>query len=316
MSANHVPVLLDTALACLHPVDGEIIVDATFGAGGYAAGLLDTASCRVIALDRDPVAVREGHRLARRYGGRLTVFERRFSELDLLVRDEVGGPVDGAVFDLGVSSTQIDDAGRGFSFRLDGPLDMRMGTTGPTAADAVNTLDEDGLHRIIGEFGEERRARAVARAIVRARATSPITRTGELADIVRRTVRQPPGGIDPATRTFQGLRIWVNQELQEIEEGLLAAEAVLREGGRLVVVAFHSLEDRIVKRFLRQRSGRGARPGRHQPPAGEAPEPTFRLVTTRPVRPSTAETGANPRARSARLRHAVRTSAPSWGMAA
>ncbi len=316
MSAGHVPVLLDAALACLDPVDGEIIVDATFGAGGYATALLDATSCRVIALDRDPVAVREGRRLAHRYGGRLTVVERRFSELDAVVRDEVGGPVDGAVFDLGVSSTQIDDAGRGFSFRLDGPLDMRMGATGATAADAVNTLDEDGLRRIFSEFGEERRARAVARAIVRARAVSPITRTGELADIVRRTVRQSPGGIDPATRTFQSLRIWVNQELQEIERGLMAAEAVLREGGCLVVVAFHSLEDRIVKRFLRQRSGRDARPGRHQPPAGETPEPTFRLVTTRAVHPAAAEIRANPRARSARLRHAVRTSAPCWGVAA
>ncbi len=316
MSAAHVPVLLDTALACLDPADGEIIVDATFGAGGYAAALLDAASCRVIALDRDPFAVREGRRLARRYDGRLTVVERRFSELDALVREEVAGPVDGAVFDLGVSSTQIDDAGRGFSFRLDGPLDMRMGAAGATAADAVNALDEDGLARIISEFGEERRARAVARAIVRARAESPITRTGELADIVRRTVRRSPGGIDPATRTFQGLRIWVNQELHEIERGLMAAEAVLREGGRLVVVAFHSLEDRIVKRFLRQRSGRDARPERHRPPAGETPEPTFRLVTTRAVRPAAAETRANPRARSARLRHAVRTSAPCWGTAA
>ena len=316
MSAGHIPVLLDAALACLDPADGEIIVDATFGAGGYSAALLDAASCRVIALDRDPVAVREGRRMARRYDGRLTVVERRFSDLDALVRDEVGGPVDGAVFDLGVSSTQIDDAGRGFSFRLDGPLDMRMGATGATAADAVNTLDEDGLHRIFSEFGEERRARAVARAIIRARAASPITRTGELADIVRRTVRQSPGGIDPATRTFQGLRIWVNQELHEIERGLVAAETVLREGGRLVVVAFHSLEDRIVKRFLRQRSGRDARPGRHQPAAVETPEPTFRLVTTRAVRPAAAETRVNPRARSARLRHAVRTSAPCWGMAA
>ncbi len=316
MTASHVPVLLETALACLQPADGDIIVDATFGAGGYTAALLDAASCRVIALDRDPVAVREGHRMARRRDGRLTVVERRFSGLESLIAEEVGGPVDGAVFDLGVSSTQIDDAGRGFSFRHDGPLDMRMGATGPTAADAVNTLDEDGLHRIISEFGEERRARAVARAIVRARAASPITRTGELADIVRRTVRQSPGGIDPATRTFQGLRIWVNQELQEIERGLVAAEAVLRDGGRLVVVAFHSLEDRIVKRFLRQRSGRDALPGRHQPPVGAAPEPTFRLVTKRPLRPASGETGFNPRARSARLRHAVRTSAPSWEMAA
>ncbi len=316
MSGRHIPVLLDTALACLHPVDGEIIVDATFGAGGYAAALLDAASCRVIALDRDPRAVRGARCLARRHGARLTVVERCFSELDDVVRNEVGGPVDGAVFDLGVSSMQIDDAGRGFSFRFDGPLDMRMGAAGATAADAVNTLDEDGLCRIISDFGEERRARAVARAIVRARAVSPITRTAELADIVRRTVRQPPGGIDPATRTFQGLRIWVNQELHEIERGLMAAEAVLREGGRLVVVAFHSLEDRIVKRFLRQRSGRSARPGRHQPAGGAAPEPTFRLVATRPVRPTCAEIRTNPRARSARLRHAVRTSAPSWGMAA
>ena len=316
MNKRHVPVLLDTAIACLHPVDGKIIVDATFGAGGYASALLDAASCRVIAIDRDPRAVRGGRDLERRHGTRLTIVERRFSELDDVVRNEVGGPVDGAVFDLGVSSMQIDDAGRGFSFRFDGPLDMRMGDTGATAADAVNTLDEDGLCWIIGELGEERRARAVARAIIKARARSPITRTAELADVVRRTVRQARDGIDPATRTFQGLRIWVNQELQEIERGLVATEAVLRENGRLVVVAFHSLEDRIVKRFLRQRSGRSARPGRHEPSCVTAPEPTFRLEATRPVRPTSAETRENPRARSARLRHAVRTAAPSWGMAA
>ncbi len=316
MTSRHVPVLLDAAVAALAPSAGEIVVDATFGAGGYAMALLGAAHCRVIAMDRDPVAVRRGERLALDHGGRLAVFERRFSELDRLVREEVGGPVDGAVFDLGVSSVQLDDPQRGFSFRLDGPLDMRMGTGGPSAADAVNTLDEEGLHRIFSEFGEEHRSRAVARAIVKARKVAPITRTVELADIVRSVVRRSQGGVDPATRTFQGLRIWVNQELREIEQGLVAAESALREGGRLVVVAFHSLEDRIVKRFLRQRSGRAANPVRHGPAPEAAPPPTFRLVAAKPVRASPADVEANPRARSARLRHAVRTAAPAWRFAA
>ncbi len=315
MSARHVPVLLEAAVAALAPADGETIVDATFGAGGYAEALLAAARCRVIALDRDPEAVRRGRALARAHGGRLAVHERRFSGLDRLVGEEVGGPVDGAVFDLGISSGQLEP-GRGFSFRHDGPLDMRMGRGGRTAADAVNTLDEDGLDRIIGEFGEERRSRAVARAIVRARRRAPITRTVELADIVRGVVRRSAGGLDPATKTFQGLRIWVNCELAEIERGLGAAEAVLRDGGRLVVVAFHSLEDRIVKRFLLQRSGRAANPVRHAPPPAPAAAPSFRLARSSPLRPSADEIRANPRARSARLRHAVRTAAPAWGHAA
>ena len=316
MTPCHVPVLLDAAIGALAPAAGDIVVDATFGAGGYAVALLGAAHCRVIALDRDPVAVRQGERLALGHGGRLCVFERRFSELDRLVREEVGGTVDGAVFDLGISSVQLDDPERGFSFRLDGPLDMRMGTDGPSAADAVNTLDEEGLHRIFSEFGEERRSRAVARAIVKARKVAPIMRTVELADIVRSVVKRSAGGVDPATRTFQGLRIWVNQELREIEQGLVAAESALKEGGRLVVVAFHSLEDRIVKRFLRQRSGRAANPVRHGPVPEATPLPTFRLAAARPVRASPAEVEANPRARSARLRQAVRTAAPAWRFAA
>ena len=314
--SGHAPVLLDRALAALAPRAGQTLVDATFGGGGYSAGLLDAADCRVLALDRDPDAVARGRGLSARYGKRLSVVEGRFSGLGEIVDRHVAGPVDGVVFDLGVSSFQIDEPARGFSFRHDGPLDMRMGARGESAADAVNRLDEDALAELIGRLGEERRARAVARAIVAARRRSPVARTFELAEIVRGVVRRSPGGVDPATRTFQALRLWVNDELGELERGLAAAETVLREGGRLVAVAFHSLEDRIVKRFLTERSGAGARPGRHMPPVDEDPAPTFRLLSRKAARPSGDETSANPRARSARLRAAVRTAAPAWRAAA
>ncbi len=314
--SRHVPVLLDHVIAAMVPAVGETIVDGTFGGGGYSVGLLDAADCCVLGIDRDPDAVARGADVVARDPGRLTVVEGRFSQLESLVNLHVGGSIDGVVFDLGVSSFQIDQPERGFSFRQDGPLDMRMGAHDTSAADAVNTLSEAELTEIIGRLGEERRSRSVARAIVAARHEAPIARTGELAEIVRAVVRKSPDGIDPATRTFQALRLWVNDELGELEKGLAAAEAVLHEGGRLVVVAFHSLEDRMVKRFLAERSGHGARASRHMPEEINRRAPTFRLLERKVVRPDDVEVSRNPRARSARLRAAVRTSAPAWRTAA
>ena len=307
--ARHVPVLLSEVLSFLAPKAGGVYLDATFGAGGYARALLEAADCRVVALDRDRSAVLAGAGLVEAMGGRLVLAEERFSRLDRIAR-ELGFPaVDGVVFDLGVSSMQLEEPERGFSFRRDGPLDMRMGREGPSAADLVKSLPEAELARVFAALGEERRARAVARAIVGARNVKPIRRTGELAEIVRAVVRATPGGIDPATRSFQALRILVNDELQELARGLLAAERLLAPGGRLAVVAFHSLEDRLVKTFLAAR-GKTAAPSRHRPQAA-APAPTFRILTKKPVEPTAAETAGNPRARSAKLRAAERTQAPA-----
>ena len=306
--SEHIPVLLDEVVAAIAPQDGDTIVDATFGRGGYSAAFLDTAPCKVIGIDRDPDAVAAGLASDAASQGRLIVIEGRFGEMDSLVE----GPVDGVAFDVGVSSPQIDDPERGFSFRADGPLDMRMARQGATAADVVNTTAEADLANIIYRYGEERRSRRVAKAIVTARADAPITRTAQLAEIVRRVVPQSRDGIDPATRTFQALRIHVNDELDELDHGLSAAERLLRPGGRLAVVSFHSLEDRQVKRFLTERSGASPRASRHLPDAGQGKPPTFRLMHRKPVTPGKAELAANPRARSARLRSAIRTDAPAW----
>jgi 16S rRNA (cytosine1402-N4)-methyltransferase len=307
--ARHIPVLLGEVLAFLAPKPGGVYLDATFGAGGYSRAILQAADCRVVALDRDREAVTVGAALVEDMRGRLALAEECFSRMESIAH-ELGFPaLDGIVFDLGVSSMQIDEPGRGFSFRHDGPLDMRMGREqGPSAADLVNTLPEAELARIFATLGEERRARAVARAIVNARRAQPIRRTGQLAEVVRSVVRAS-GGIDPATRSFQALRIFVNDELRELAAGLLASERLLKPGGRLVVVAFHSLEDRIVKTFLVARSGRPAA-SRHQPERA-APEPTFRLLTKKPVEPSAGEIAANPRARSAKLRAGERADAPA-----
>ena len=313
----HVPVLLDEVLAVLAPADGETHVDGTFGGGGYSRAVLDAADCMVVGIDRDPEAIARGQALAAQYGPRLTLVQGAFSSMDRLLAERAIPAVDGVVLDIGVSSNQLDDAARGFSFRADGPLDMRMEPVGEDAADVVNRLDERELASMIAKLGEERRARSVARAIVAARQNSPITRTGELADIVRSVVRPSADGIDPATRTFQALRLYVNDELGELERGLAAAERILRAGGRLVVVAFHSLEDRIVKKFLQERSGAAARPSRHLPELPHAERaPSFRLIGRKPVTASDAEVHDNPRARSARLRAAVRTDAPAWAEAA
>ena len=311
----HRPVLLAEVLAALRPRDGETHVDGTFGGGGYTKALLDAAPCRVIAIDRDPDALAAGAALAAKFPARLTLIAGRFGDMAQLLGERGVTQVDGIALDLGVSSPQLDDAARGFSFRLDGPLDMRMAKTGPSAADAVNTLAEETLAEIIADYGEERFARRIARAIVAARAKSPITRTVELAEIVRgaipAAVRRAHDGIDPATRTFQALRIYVNDELGEIDRGLAAAEALLAPGGRLAVVTFHSLEDRKVKTFLAARSDRAPRASRHLPETATK-APTFRLLG-RSVKPGDAEVAQNPRARSARLRAAERTDAPARG---
>lgn len=308
----HTPVLLDDIVAALAPRDREIYVDGTFGAGGYTRALLESARCTVFAIDRDPAALAAGRALARAYPGRLTLIEGRFGDMERLLAREGIAQVAGIALDLGVSSMQLDRAERGFSFRLDAPLDMRMGPAGPSAAEVVNTAPEAELARIIRVYGEERRARTVARAIVAARQEKPIARTGELAEIVRRVVRPTRPGLDPATRTFQALRIEVNDELGELARALEAAERLLAPEGRLAVVSYHSLEDRAVKTFLAERSGRLPGASRHRPAAAtKKPQPTFRLITRRPQRPTPEEVARNPRARSARLRAAVRTAAPA-----
>lgn len=312
-AGDHVPVLLAEVLDALAPRAGAVYLDATFGAGGYSRALLAAADCRVVAIDRDPRAVAIGTALEAEFPGRFTMIEGRFGAMADLLAEAGITEVDGIALDLGVSSPQIDDPARGFSFRYDAPLDMRMGRDGITAADAVNSLSERDLARIIFEYGEERMARRVARAIVAARREAPIERTGQLADIVRRTVPRSRDGIDPATRTFQGLRIHVNDEMGELERALDATERLLKPGGRLAVVSFHSLEDRQVKEFLRRRSGSQPAPSRHAPDGGRGGPrlSTFTPLFRRPVTPGEAEAAANPRARSAKLRAAERTPAPA-----
>jgi 16S rRNA (cytosine1402-N4)-methyltransferase len=315
---RHIPVLGREAVEMLKPREDGIYVDATFGAGGYSRAILDIAGTRVIGIDRDRSAISAGFDLVDQSDGRLTLVEDRFSNLaEVCAAQRIQGgifSVDGVVMDVGVSSMQLDEADRGFSFRLDGPLDMRMGHDGPTAADVIATASEADLANIIYIFGEERYSRQVARAIVAARQEAPITTTRALADIVSKVVRSKPGEIHAATRTFQGLRIFVNAELDELHLALAAAERVLKPGGRLVVVSFHSLEDRIVKNFLTERAKAGGG-SRHLPEVAQA-APSFGLLTKRPVTPGPAEISANPRARSAKLRAAERTAAPAHAAAA
>lgn len=307
--APHVSVLLSEVIEALEPAPGKTIVDGTFGAGGYSRAFLATGAT-VVAFDRDPSA----RRFAEGLGDRFRLIEARFSEMDHELGEE---SVDGVALDLGVSSMQLDEAERGFSFMRDGPLDMRMGADGPTAADIVNTAEAAELARIFFVYGEERQSRRIAAALVRRRVEQPFVRTLDLADVIERALGGRRGAkVHPATRAFQGLRIAVNEELSELEAGLVAAERTLKVGGRLAVVTFHSLEDRIVKAFFTERAGRTPAGSRHAPPVEARAKPSFELLFNGARAPSDAEVSANPRARSAKLRVGVRTSAPVWKEAA
>ena len=307
MTTAHVPVLLDEVIAALGPQPGDVVVDATFGAGGYSQALLE-AGARVYAFDRDPAAIEEGAYLEARYEGMLSLHPQRFSLMAQEMR-RMGVPaVDAVVMDIGVSSMQLDQAERGFAFSADGPLDMRMSQSGESAADFLNGAREEEIADVLYQYGEERQSRRVARAIVAAR---PLKTTGDLARVVRKALGYHAGAPkDPATRSFQAVRIHVNAELDELEAGLRAAELLLREGGHLAVVTFHSLEDRIVKRFLREAAGANTGTSRHLPASKAGPSRTFADLS-KAIRPSEAETLRNPRARSATLRAAVRTAAPA-----
>jgi len=307
IESQHVPVLVSQVIDALAIADGATVVDGTFGAGGYTRAMLRAGAGRVIAFDRDPDAIEEGRSLVP--DSRLTLVNDRFSQMDRALAERGIDAVDAIALDIGVSSMQLDRADRGFSFSADGPLDMRMERAGMSAAEFLNHADESEIVRVLRDYGEEPRARAIARAIVAAR---PVERTAELAAIVRRAAGFRPGQkSDPATRSFQAIRIHLNAELDELEQGLEAAERALKPGGRLAVVTFHSLEDRIVKRFFRERSGGTPAGSRHRPVLSDPNEPTFERVA-KPVSPTERELAANPRSRSARLRSAVRTSAPAW----
>lgn len=297
--------MLPEVLATLSPKDGEVYVDGTFGAGGYTRAFLESADCTVIAIDRDPAAISRADAMKAEFGDRLIFVAGKFGDALELVKAAGYEQVDGFVLDVGVSSMQFDEAQRGFSFRFDAPLDMRMDTSsGETAADLVNTMDEEDLANLIYKYGDERKSRYIARAIVEKR---PITTTLQLADLIRDVVfKSPKDKIDPATRTFQALRIAVNDELGELERGLAAAQELLKDGGRLVVVSFHSLEEGIVKSFLYERSGKTPNVSKYIPVGQSKVDPSFILSPKKPLDPSESETSQNARSRSARLRGAIR----------
>lgn len=305
MTSPHFPVMLPEVLATLSPKDGEVYVDGTFGAGGYTRAFLETANCTVIAIDRDPAAISRADAMKAEFGDRLIFVPGKFGDALELVKAAGYEQVDGFVLDVGVSSMQFDEAQRGFSFRFDAPLDMRMDTSsGETAADLVNTMDEEDLANLIYKYGDERKSRYIARAIVENR---PIETTLQLADLIREVVfKSPKDKIDPATRTFQALRIAVNDELGELERGLIAAEQLLKDGGRLVVVSFHSLEEGIVKSFLYERSGKTPNVSKYLPLTAKSADPSFILSPKKPIDPSEKEISQNARSRSARLRGAIR----------
>jgi 16S rRNA (cytosine1402-N4)-methyltransferase len=307
--ARHIPVLARQVFEQLGPREG-VYIDGTFGAGGHTRAILEVPGTQVIGIDRDQSAVAGGYALVEAAQGRLTLVQDRFSNLEHVAQSLGHRSVDGILLDLGVSSMQLDQAERGFSFRHDGPLDMRMGQEGLSAADLVNAATERDLAFIIKTLGEERFARNVAREIVKARSQAPIETTRGLAQVVEKVVRIRPGEMHPATRTFQALRMFVNDELGELVTGLAAAEHMLKPGGRLVVISFHSLEDRVVKLFLTER-GRAASPSRHQPEVARA-APSFNLLTRKPLVADDDEVSRNPRARSAKLRAAERTGAPPF----
>lgn len=309
---SHVPVLLDEVLTALEPRDKALYIDGTFGAGGYTRAILSAAECRVLGIDRDPSVRPVGEDLKRASGGRFVLVEAPFSAMRDVVADAGGVQVDGIVLDLGVSSMQLDQAERGFSFSRPGPLDMRMSGKGPSAADAIAQLSEKELADIFYIYGEERKSRRVASAIVRERAENPFTKTDHLADIVARAIGGKPSRTHPATRVFQAIRIFINDELGELVRALSAAEQLLAPMGRLVIVTFHSLEDRIVKTFLRARAGMNAGGSRHMPEVEAGPAPSFWLLSRKAIEASPEEINVNARARSARLRAAIRTEAPAW----
>jgi len=294
----HIPVLLSEVLVALSPKDGGVYVDGTFGAGGYAVAILEAADCKVIGIDRDPSAIALAADLQKKYGKRLELINARFSQM----AEVVSGKVDGVALDLGVSSMQIDNAERGFSFQKDGDLDMRMSGEGITAADVVNTFSETELAEIIYKYGEERFSRRVAAAIVARRADMPFTSTLDLAKVVSAVVPRAKDGIHPATRTFQALRIYINDELDELQKGLVAGAALLKPSGRLAVVSFHSLEDGIVKAFMQEKAGKMPAASRYMPVKKEQPAQDFRLLNKKPLLPSDEEVRLNPRSRSAKLR--------------
>ena len=297
----HIPVLLNEVVESIAPKDGGVYVDGTFGAGGYTRAVLDAADCTVYAIDRDPDAIREGQKLVDAYKGRLHLLHGTFGEMADLVRGEGVDFVDGVMLDIGVSSMQIDRAERGFSFQKDGALDMRMSQNGLSAADVLNTFGEREIADIIYKYGEERFSRRIAAAVVEQRKTAPFKTTLEFADSIRRTVPHKREDIDPATRSFQALRIYVNDELGQLESGLSAAHDLLKAGGRMAIVSFHSLEDRIVKTFMQEKSGKTANPSRYMPVV-EKQAATLKTITKKPILPTESETKFNPRARSARLR--------------
>ncbi len=309
-AAPHLPVMLPEVLGALRPAAGDMIIDATFGAGGYSEAFLRQGA-RVLAFDRDPGVGQRAAELAAQWQGGFELIAARFGAMAeaLAARAVRPGTVDGIVFDIGVSSMQLDQAARGFSFRHDGPLDMRMGQTGRSAAEIIAEESADALADIFYHYGEERQARRIARAIVHDRVSTPFTTTRQLAELIARLCPARPQDIHPATRSFQALRIAVNDELGELVRALEAAEAMLAPGGRLVVVSFHSLEDRIVKRFMSQRSGRGQAVSRLLPGEPLRADPSFEAPGRQPLLPSAEECAINPRARSARLRWGVRTMA-------
>ncbi|MEE8295261.1 MAG: 16S rRNA (cytosine(1402)-N(4))-methyltransferase RsmH [Sphingomonadales bacterium] len=312
MGGKHIPVMLPEVLEGLQPKDNAIYVDGTFGGGGYTAAILESADCKVFAIDRDPEAIARGRELEKKFGPRLKLIEGCFSDMEALILAEGANKVDGIALDIGVSSFQLEDAARGFSFMRDGPLDMRMERDGESAADVVNSFFEKDLADIFYKYGEEHRSRRVAKAIVMARAENPITTTAQLSEIVSKALGgKGASKTHPATKVFQALRIYVNAELDELEAGLLAAVNLLKEGGRLVVVSFHSLEDRMVKRFFNKLSGNIPQGSRHSPPdatPGKWRGPTLILERKKALKASEMEQKLNPRARSARLRVAIRTS--------
>ncbi len=306
--APHIPVLMAEVLQALDPQDDEVIVDGTFGAGGYSRAIMDAAQCSLIAFDRDPHVAGHVETTQKKYGERFTFKQARFGAMEAVLGEQA---IDGIVLDIGVSSMQIDEAERGFSFRFDGTLDMRMSGEGISAADIVNNEDEKEIARILWEYGEERASRRIARAIVSAREEEPITTTGQLKNIIHKVMPVRHNQIDPATRSFQGLRIAVNHELDELRQALHAAETLLVEGGRLVVVTFHSLEDRIVKHFLKNACEGEKTTSRHLPSLDNHSQPAFTHLQRKAVTASDEEITRNPRARSAKLRAAVRTAAPA-----